>query len=204
MHDLVHDLAQYVARNECLNALGAITKPIPVTIWHVSIKLPIDCRHLNRAKKLRTLIYPSGGRDRKPLGPKIVRLRCLRVLENCSFDEYSFFPESKRIGKLKQLRCLHFSNVMNLPKSLCKLINLEYLDLLGSGVTELPKDVEKLINLRYLRLVVCLKDLSERFCRLTSLRTLYLVYCNSTSLGEGIELLSCLRELVLWYCWDLN
>ncbi|KAH7855522.1 hypothetical protein Vadar_025801 [Vaccinium darrowii] len=194
--------------SECLTIKETITKAIPATVRHVSFKSTTYCkvpRPLSRAKKLRTIIYPENLQRKfgSSVDPKIVRFRSLRVLENCCFEDFS---ELKKIGKLKLLRYLNLKDVTNLPKSLCKLINLEYLDLWYSGVFELPEGFEKLINLRFLRLSISSTCLSEKdFCGLTSLRMLIIIdSINLTSLGEGIELLSCLRELTIRNCHMLS
>ncbi|KAI8562424.1 hypothetical protein RHMOL_Rhmol03G0036500 [Rhododendron molle] len=206
MHDLVHELAQYVAGNECLTIKGAIPEAIPDTIRHVSFGSNTYCtfpRPLMEAKKLRTIFYPVkiGPTFGSSIEPEIASFRCLRVLEGRDFDDSVSLPEN--IGKLKLLR--YISRADNLPKSLCKLLSLQYLELSKSRVDKLPVDFWKLINLRFLCLPTtstCLPK--KRISRLTSLRTLFIYSCyNLTSLGEGIEHLSSLRELAIMRCYKL-
>ncbi|KAI8562425.1 hypothetical protein RHMOL_Rhmol03G0036600 [Rhododendron molle] len=199
MHDLVHDLAQYVAGNEFLTIKGSITEAIPETVQHISFDLNTDCsfpRPLMEAEKLRTIVYPSNRcrRFRSPVEPAIASFRSLRVLEGLGLPE--------NIGKLKLLRYISTNAPVDLPNSLCMLLNLQYLDLSGSYVSRLPEDFCKLISLRFLALKTTLTHLpKEGIGRLTSLRTLFFFRCyNLESLGEGIEHLSCLRDLVLWRC----
>ncbi|KAG5555860.1 hypothetical protein RHGRI_006495 [Rhododendron griersonianum] len=206
MHDLVHDLAQYVAGNECLTIKGAIPEAIPDTIRHVSFGSNTYCtfpRPLMEAKKLRTIFYPVkiGPTFGSSIEPEIASFRCLRVLEGRDFDDSVSLPEN--IGKLKLLR--YISRADNLPKSLCKLLSLQYLDLSESRVHKLPVDFWKLINLRFLCLSTTSTCLPKKgISRLTSLRTLFIYNCyNLTSLGEGIEHLSSLRELAIVRCYKL-
>ncbi|KAH7842029.1 hypothetical protein Vadar_000655 [Vaccinium darrowii] len=225
MHDLVHDLAQYVAGNECLSIRGAITQTIPDTVRHVSFyrdgkrivhiyfnegwfapvfdwdipwKFP---RSLTRAKKLRTMLCSTKrGPTFESSEPEIGSSRCLRLLEGCHLASKLYVPE--KIGKLKLLRYLSIGGVKKLPKSFCNLINLQYLDLPQSNMVKLPKDFGKLVNLRFLSFsteLTCLPK--EEIGGLTSLRMLIISRSsNLRSLGEGLEHLSCLRELVLDRC----
>ncbi|XP_058204535.1 disease resistance protein RGA2-like [Rhododendron vialii] len=202
MHDLVHDLAQYVAGNEFLTIKGSITEAIPETVRHVSFDLNTDCsfrRPLMEAEKLRTIVYPSNRwrRFRSPVEPAIASFRSLRVLEGLGLPE--------NIGKLKLLRYISTNASADLPNSLCMLLNLQYLDLSESNVYRLPEDFCKLISLRFLALTTSLTRLPKQgIGRLTSLRTLFFYNCfNLESLGEGIEHLSCLRDLVLRRCSNL-
>ncbi|XP_058204533.1 disease resistance protein RGA2-like [Rhododendron vialii] len=202
MHDLVHDLAQYVAGNEFLTIKGSITEAIPETVRHVSFDLNTDCsfpRPLMEAEKLRTIVYPSNRwrRFRSPVEPAIASFRSLRVLEGLGLPE--------NIGKLKLLRYISTNASADLPNSLCMLLNLQYLDLSESNVYRLPEDFCKLISLRFLALTTSLTRLPKQgIGRLTSLRTLFFYNCfNLESLGEGIEHLSCLRDLVLQSCSKL-
>ncbi|KAF7112343.1 hypothetical protein RHSIM_RhsimUnG0220400 [Rhododendron simsii] len=208
MHDLVHDLAQYVAGNEFLRIEGPITKAIPKTVWHVSFDLKTYCsfpRPLMEAEKLRTIVYSSNRRlnSGSLVEPAIASFRSLRVLERFGLPE--------NIEKLKLLRYISINAPADLrapadlPNSLCMLLNLQYLDLSESYVSRLPEDFCKLISLRFLGLTTTLTRLpKEGIGRLTSLRTLFFYNCfNLESLGEGIEHLSCLRDLVLRSCYKL-
>ncbi|KAF7114292.1 hypothetical protein RHSIM_RhsimUnG0090600 [Rhododendron simsii] len=211
MHNLVHDLAQYVAAlagNEYLTIKGALTTEIPDTVRHVSFDASIYSefpRPLVEDKKLRTIFYP---RKTEPKFGSSVEIesesfRCLRLLDGCTFEDG--ISSLEKIGKLKLLRYLSCNGVGNLPKSLCKLLNLQYLDLSLSSAFKWPKDFGKLIDLRFLCLSTKLKRLPENgFCKLTSLRTLIIFHCETLrSLDEGIEHLSCLRELAVEYCFKL-
>ncbi|KAI8562428.1 hypothetical protein RHMOL_Rhmol03G0036900 [Rhododendron molle] len=97
MHDLVHDLAQYVAGNECLTVKGTIPEAIPDTIRHVSFGSNTYCtfpRPLMEAKKLRTIFYPVkiGPTLGSSIEPEIASFRRLRVLEGRDFDDSVSLP----------------------------------------------------------------------------------------------------------------
>ncbi|KAH7855244.1 hypothetical protein Vadar_022840 [Vaccinium darrowii] len=204
MHGLVHSLAQDVAGNECLTIKRAITDAVPKMLRHVAFASETYSefpRPLMEAKKLRTIFYP--GKRNPTFGSSIeTESTSFRSLRVCAFEDMISSP--KKIRKLKLLRYLSLTEVDNLPKSLCKLLNLQYLDLYLSGDLELPKDFEKLINLRFL----CLSTTSERLPKkgigmLTSLRTLIIFHCEALRSLEGIKHLSCLRELALESCLKL-
>ncbi|KAG5555855.1 hypothetical protein RHGRI_006491 [Rhododendron griersonianum] len=62
MHDLVHDLAQYVAGNERLSVKGENIVVIPERVRHVPFDSSLYCefpKYLINAKKLRTMFLPS-------------------------------------------------------------------------------------------------------------------------------------------------
>ncbi|KAH7855083.1 hypothetical protein Vadar_021048 [Vaccinium darrowii] len=208
MHDLVHDLAQYVAGNEFLCIKGLITEAVPDTVRHVSFESNAYCefpRLLIKTKKLRSIFYPSKSEpmSESSVQQDITSFRRLRVLEGCRSLDNIFLP--KKRGKLKLLRYLSLNGVQSLPKSLSELLYLQYLDLSESQVFELPEDFGKLIDLRFLCLSTTLTCLPKNeIGRLTSLRTLIIYRCmNLTSLGEAMEHLSCLRELVVDCCDEL-
>ncbi|XP_058204529.1 putative disease resistance protein RGA4 isoform X1 [Rhododendron vialii] len=217
MHDLVHDLAQYVAGNERLTVKGENIVVIPERVRHVSFDSSLYTefpKHLIKAKKLRTMFLPSetGPNFGSSVEEAIPGFRCLRVL-NFGHRGLNFYPRNrdihvlpKEIGNLDHLRYLTCSDVEKLPRSLCKLLNLQYLDLYGSTLDQLPEDFGNLINLRFLCLSSNLTCLPEKgIGGLTSLRIfLLLVNGELRSLGDGIQNLTCLRELVIWGCPKLT
>ncbi|KAF7147853.1 hypothetical protein RHSIM_Rhsim03G0042600 [Rhododendron simsii] len=170
VHDLVHDLTQYVAGNESLTVKGATTKAILETVRHVSFDFSTYCsfpRPLMEAEKLRTIVYPSNRERtvRSPLEPAFASFRSLRVLEGLGLPE--------NIGKLKLLRYISINAPADLPNSLCMLLNLQYLDLSESYVSGLPEDFYKLISLRFLALTttsMCLPKEAIGRCNLNTSR----------------------------------
>ncbi|XP_058204541.1 putative disease resistance protein RGA4 [Rhododendron vialii] len=115
MHDLVHDLAQYVAGNEFLTIRRPITEAIPEMVRHVAFGLNTYCsfsRPLMEAEKLRTIVYPSNRERtvRSPFEPAIASFKSLRVLEGLDLPE--------NIGELKLLRYISINAPANLPNSL--------------------------------------------------------------------------------------
>ncbi|XP_055960192.1 putative disease resistance protein RGA3 [Mercurialis annua] len=160
MHDLVHDFAQSVMKNEYGSIeINSNEEPRidfnPMEIRHVGITVvehvsfPIS---LYSFRKLRSLKISSGGSTSFGVALSILfnELSCLRSLSlrNCGIVE---IPSN--ISNLIHLRQLDLSfNVFEeLPESICKLYNLQVLDVERCGrLKSLPKGIGKLINLIYL------------------------------------------------------
>ncbi|MED6160626.1 hypothetical protein PIB30_053167 [Stylosanthes scabra] len=132
MHDLMHDLATFLAGEfycRLSEELGE-NEDMRILTRHLSCDYPIFEKFYSssRIESLRTFLFISNAQfhDRN----ESTRLTCdilsknkyLRVL---SFDELAIFPDS--MGKLIHLRYLSLSqtNIKTLPESLCKLYNLQ-------------------------------------------------------------------------------
>jgi Leucine-rich repeat (LRR) protein len=188
MHDLIHELAQSVARDECIrstpNAENVVEKTRHVACdYLISLTdTPIPLLKANKMRSflLRLPIY-YGYRQSMIEGNKRVydtliscfkRLRALN-LSNSNIQEVSNF-----IGKLKHLRYLDLSwneGIKLLPNSITKLQNLQTLRLnFCEGLKELPEDTRNLINLRHLTLdgCYCLTHMPRGLGKLTALQTL--------------------------------
>ncbi|KAK3199401.1 hypothetical protein Dsin_022816 [Dipteronia sinensis] len=193
MHDLIHDLAQYVSREICFNANckfendgldGTLrkTRHLAFTrcVYDVSERFE-DCYKM---KYLRTLIaLPI--HHQSPwtaccylseivLSKMLQTFRCLRSL---CLSGYYIRELPNSIGDLKHLRYLNLSytKIKSLPGSVSNLVNLETLQLRGcSELTKLPSGICNLIHLYYLdiRDTNCLLDMPSGIGNLTSLRVL--------------------------------
>ncbi|PWA52828.1 NBS-LRR resistance-like protein [Artemisia annua] len=191
MHDLMNDLAAYVAGDFFFRLEKEMGKNVR--------KRALDkCRHMSfvceeyvaykkfegieGAKGLRTFMSVGvkewwGQRNylsNKVLVDLLPELQFLRVLSLSGY-EISEVPDS--IGKLKHLRYLNLSQtkITHLPENVCDLYNLETLILFGcSKLTKLPNDFIKLKSLRHLNIrdTPLLKDLPLGVAKLKSLQTL--------------------------------
>ncbi|KAL5712750.1 hypothetical protein ACHQM5_014890 [Ranunculus cassubicifolius] len=183
MHDLMHDLACYVAENECLafDGGGDLTE-IPMSIRHLSTfyrgYIPpniLKCLS-NSHPFLRTFLLT--GSTLFYYGKKDIvfeSLRCLRVLD-LSGSKIEYIPGS--IGRMKHLRYLNLSHnedIVHLPPSLCDLITLQTLKLRYCRKLEmLPENMNKLLNLIHLDIYRCrrLTQMPVGIGELVGLRTL--------------------------------
>ncbi|XP_073013677.1 putative disease resistance protein RGA1 [Typha latifolia] len=156
IHDLLHDLAESVSKDDCFRIEGKEFRTVPTTIRH----LYLNTKHLatlNKSRfvlnKLRSLIlftdrYPSV--NDADLQDVLIQLRKIRLLDlsNCNIEKCPDY-----LSCLIHLRYLDLSQndgFKELPKELSKLyhlriLNLDYLELFG-----VPAGMNKLINLRHL------------------------------------------------------
>ncbi|CAL9116047.1 unnamed protein product, partial [Musa acuminata var. zebrina] len=159
MHDLIHDLAQFISEGEFCRIDDDKLKEIPNTTRHLSATLTDGTKLMKFScyEKLRTLMinygsYMYGFRvaDSLLTGVQIERLKNIRllILRRCGLQE---LPET--IGDLIHLRYLDISynnEIWQLPESLCGLYNLRVLNLSECELQSLPHGMSKLINLMHL------------------------------------------------------
>jgi hypothetical protein len=161
MHDMVHDFAQSLTKNECFS----------VDIDGVS-ELKIDsfsrdARHsmvvfrnyrttsflatIHDLKKLRSLIVDGYPSSMNAALPKLIAdLSCLRtlMLSECGIEEVP-----SNIGKLIHLRHVDLSSneIRELPEEMCELYNMLTLDVSScSKLERLPDNIGRLVKLRHL------------------------------------------------------
>jgi Leucine-rich repeat (LRR) protein len=178
MHDLIHDLAQSVAGDECLISNPDAVKVVERT-RHVAFDSLNSLRDIPvpmlEADRLRTLLLPNLDSNMQVYDRLISSFKCLRAL-NLSDSNVQEVPNS--IGKLKHLRYLDLSSndeIKLLPASITKLQNLQTLILEFCGrLKELPEDTRNLISLRHLVLRACksLTHMPHGLGKLTALQTL--------------------------------
>ncbi|KAG6499823.1 hypothetical protein ZIOFF_039616 [Zingiber officinale] len=204
MHDLVHDLAQYIAQDEylCVMDNKFDTKKLQ-KFRHLSFN--VECHKLNiealpEPKLLRTLFMRQldSWKYRLPddLFQKLKYIRTL-VLNTYGIEELPY-----SLGNLKLLRYLSIKayHVVSIPESICSLYNLQTLDLADTQISELPRQIGNLINLRHLLLPYNFYDwesifLSSRIGNMTNLQTLRCFnvscereHCNIGELNSLMEL----------------
>ncbi|XP_042506774.1 putative disease resistance protein RGA3 [Macadamia integrifolia] len=162
MHDLFHDLAQFVGRLDYSTMEANSVEDIS-EVRGLSIDLcngetyDKSFRALKETKKLRTIIsYSSIRRDvcRKliPNDDMLMNFQSLRVLQLCNCGIHKL-PLS--IRKLKHLRYLDLSGnpIRVLPESITSLYNLQTLKLKKCyNLPELPKEMRKMVSLRHIEL----------------------------------------------------
>ncbi|KAL0929074.1 hypothetical protein M5K25_001014 [Dendrobium thyrsiflorum] len=186
MHDLVHDLAQSVAGNEC-SIVDAVTRRYPSQnsryasfICNQEPPSP-TLQLLCDAKKLRTLYL-----DYRRNVDKETEQSVQEVLHVISSD-------------INLLRALHLKGypLKALPQTFKKLRHLRYLDLSSTPLEIFPPCISTLLNLQTLSLWNSeIKSIPDSIGDLHNLCTLNISHCvNLTSLPSSIGRLNCLREL---------
>ncbi|KAL1328993.1 putative disease resistance RPP13-like protein 1 isoform X1 [Arachis hypogaea] len=177
MHDLLHDLAVFLAGDfYCRIEEFGEQEEKKVLIRHLShltygsLVHPISkaFKFIVKSESLRTSLYID---DLLSLKSRASKLKYLRVL---SFSKLDVLPDS--IGKLIHLRYLNLfrTNVKTLPESLCNLYNLQTLILYEcSKLAMLPDGMHKLVKLRHLLLGgTCLKEMPRGISKLKHMHIL--------------------------------
>uniref|UniRef100_A0A3N7G554 Uncharacterized protein n=1 Tax=Populus trichocarpa TaxID=3694 RepID=A0A3N7G554_POPTR len=177
MHDLMHDLAQSIAVQECyMSTEGDGRLEIPKTVRHVAF--------YNKE------VAPSS----EVL--KVLSLRSLLLRNEQYWNGWGKIPGRKH-------RALSLRNVLveKLPKSICDLKHLRYLDVSGSSIRTLPESTTSLQNLQTLDLRDCdeLIQLPKGMKHMKSLVYLDITDCGSLrDMPAGMGQLIGLRKLTLF------
>ncbi|XP_024039717.1 putative disease resistance protein RGA3 [Citrus clementina] len=172
MHDLVHDLTQFICRNACLTVkipggeesiMSSFDQKkvlhlrltidkgtsVPIAIWN----------NVKRMRQLRSLLVEGDeySRSSKVLPQLFDKLTCLRALtlQTDGWWGFHFIKEiPTNIGKLIHLKYLNLKGqkkIEKLPETLCELYNLERLDVNDCrNLRELPRGIGRLRKLMYL------------------------------------------------------
>nr|GLL30342.1 putative disease resistance protein RGA3 [Ipomoea trifida] len=212
MHDIVHDFAQFLTRNECYNIDEHEDKVGFKNLRHLqswqdtgrNMNLPSICD----IGKLRSFFAEdlSPAQFTLDLFNGLKSVRVLR-LKGCKLQKlpkkignllHLRLPDG--IGNLRQLRYidLSWSEVETLPDTICSLENLQTLDLGRCWqFSRLPEGIGNLSQLRYINLSESkVEKLPDTICSLENLQTLDLGYCRQFSrLPDKIGDLINLRHL---------
>ncbi|KAF7105411.1 hypothetical protein CFC21_106225 [Triticum aestivum] len=153
MHDLIHDMAQSLSKEDCYRLDDDKVTEIPCTIQHLSICVESIQKHKQSICKLHHLrtvicIHPLIDEVNDVFIGLLENLKKLRVLSLSFYNSWKL-PES--VGKLKHLRYLNISNtwISELPRSLCTLYHLQFLHF-SDKVKSLPDKICNLSKLCYL------------------------------------------------------
>ncbi|KAL2920511.1 putative disease resistance protein RGA3, partial [Bienertia sinuspersici] len=157
IHDLMHDIAQEVGREE-ICVVTCIPSTLGDKIRHVCYAGDSFLESTLGSSNLRSFICRGYGTCVMKVHTQIENHECLRVLELSDLNVVKL-PDS--IGKLQHLRYLNLSRNKNLdllPNATTRLHNLQTLILRWCrNLKELPKDFCKLVKLRQLDLLHCEK-----------------------------------------------
>ncbi|KAL2952637.1 hypothetical protein AAZX31_19G122400 [Glycine max] len=189
IHDLVHDLALFVAKDECL-VINSHIQNIPMNIRHLSFAEYnfIGNSFTSKSVGVRTIMFPNGAQGANVealLNTCVSKFKLLRVLD-LSYSACETLPCS--IGKLKHLRYFSIENnriIKRLPNSICKLQNLQFLNVSGCKELEaLPKGLRKMISLGHLGITT--KQPVLPYSEITNLILLAYLYIGSSHNMESI------------------
>ncbi|XP_019073356.1 putative disease resistance RPP13-like protein 1 [Vitis vinifera] len=186
MHDLIHDLAQFISGRFCCRLEDEKQNKISKEIRHFSyswqqgiaskkFKSFLDDHNLQTflPQSLGTHGIPNFYLSKEVSHCLLSTLMCLRVL---SLTYYGIKDLPHSIGNLKHLRYLDLSHnlVRTLPKSITTLFNLQTLMLSWCEyLVELPTKMGRLINLRHLKIDgTKLERMPMEMSRMKNLRTL--------------------------------
>ncbi|KAL5555613.1 hypothetical protein UlMin_037849 [Ulmus minor] len=189
MHDIVHDFAQFLTKNDSIiMEVGVIEECVKLVVdesaRHLTLvvgavdeesaRYPAYTYNEMNEKNLRTLFVVFNSYECSVDTSLFLNLKCLRTL-NLSHCGLEKLPES--IGELIHLRYLNLEwndSLKELPGSLCNLCNLQTLNLYSCwSLRRLPEEIGKLVNLKHLYIGLCsLLGLPKGCGRLTSLQTL--------------------------------
>ncbi|KAG5222846.1 disease resistance protein [Salix suchowensis] len=182
MHDLMHDLAQSIAVQECYNNEGHEESEVPRTVRHVRFgysRLASPKEKLLNVHSLRTCLS--------------VDHRWIQKCWGKSLNMYSSSPKHRALSL--------GGYVEKMPKSICDLKHLRYLDVSSSLVKTLPEGITSLQNLQTLDLRGCYKliQLPKGMKHMKSLVYLDFTSCSSLQfMPRGMGQLMCLRKLGLF------
>ncbi|XP_050273575.1 putative disease resistance protein RGA3 [Quercus robur] len=151
MHDIVHDFAQSITKNECFIIRSNIESESDYNnARHLRLEIPKESQFsmsIDSAKNLHTLIFfDQSGYNISNL---FQNFRLLRVLTLNSTMELPHTVEN--LIHLRYLDLLRCNEV--LPETIYNLCNLQYLKIAQASnfvFTKLPQGIGKLINLRHL------------------------------------------------------
>ncbi|KAK2400339.1 putative disease resistance protein RGA3 [Trifolium repens] len=205
LHDLVHDLALYVARDD-FQLLNFQCETIRENVRHLLVRKNDLLGQISLIPTgLRTIFFPEGATNKPFLNTCLSRCKYLRILK-LNNSRYKSLPRS--VGKLKHLRCLDLENSMELemlPDSVCKLQNLQTLDLSGcENLLKLPNGIGNLIKLQELCITTKQSNFPEELAKLSSLEFLEFNHCDNLMFSfEGIQFPK-LKMLIFRSCGNLK
>nr|GME19641.1 putative disease resistance protein RGA3 [Ipomoea batatas] len=223
MHDIVHDFAQFLTRNECYNIDQHEDKVGFKNLRHLqswqdtgrNMNLPSICD----IGKLRSF----SAKDLSPAQLTLDLFNGLKSVRVLSLDGCKLQKLPKKIGKLLHLRLpdgignlrqlryidLSWSKVETLPDTICSLENLQTLVLQScEHLSRLPEGIGNLINLRHLDIIDTdrLEMMPQGIAKLTQLCSLsgFKVGKESSKLGYMEKLNQLKGELSIIFLCYLN
>ncbi|KAM5579301.1 putative disease resistance protein RGA4 [Rosa sericea] len=196
MHDIVHDLLQYLTAEECfsMEVKGAdemMALPNSNSFRHFTLMFAsqglfsiLSSQNCGNLRTFTTFASRISSIEPEFITSKLKRVRTL----NLSRTGLQVVP--KEVGELLHLRYLDLScnSFVELPDKISDLYNLQTLRLDGCGYLVKLPDMRKLINLKHLYVKRCHRLKSKGISRLKSLQTLDEFHVNEDTREEGLQL----------------
>uniref|UniRef100_A0A0E0C8J3 Rx N-terminal domain-containing protein n=1 Tax=Oryza meridionalis TaxID=40149 RepID=A0A0E0C8J3_9ORYZ len=153
MHDLFHDLAESLSREDFFRLEDDKVKEIPCTVRHLSVRVKSMKLHKQNICKLN-------------------HLRTVICIDPLMDDGTDVFDQVLRNQKKLRVLDLSFYNSSKLSESVCELQHLRYLNIVKTFISELPRSLCTLYLLQSLKLNNKCKILPDKLCNLSKLRHL--------------------------------
>ncbi|KAL7188012.1 hypothetical protein ACSBR1_037952 [Camellia fascicularis] len=179
MHDLVHDLAQSIMKNECqMIEFNSYNEKV----HHVTLVFGPEISFNNTCHKVVSL--------------RTLRLKCPKP---SSLEDDTFLCDFRKFGSLRAFDA-GGRRMAELPSSIGNSKHLRYLNLSSAHFKQLPDSICNLSNLQTLILDYCekLERLPQNMMYLRSLRHLYLKRCQLIEMPQKIGQLTNLKTLTLF------
>lgn len=148
MHDLFHDLAESLSREDFFRLEDDKVKEIPCTVRHLSVRVKSMKLHKQNICKLN-------------------HLRTVICIDPLMDDGTDVFDQVLRNQKKLRVLDLSFYNSSKLPESVCELKHLRYLNIIKTFISELPRSLCTLYLLESLKLNNKCKILPDKLCNLS-------------------------------------
>ncbi|TVU34882.1 hypothetical protein EJB05_16737, partial [Eragrostis curvula] len=151
MHDLLHDLAESLSKEDCFRLEDDEMTEIPRTVRHLSVRVKRMEKHKQSICNLH-------------------HLRTVICLDPLLDDVSDLFH--KILQNMKKLRVLYLKcyNRWKLPESIGELKHLRYLNISRTSISEYPRSLCTLYHLQSLHANYVGNILGDKLCNLTKLR----------------------------------
>nr|AAK27507.1 rust resistance protein Rp1-kp3 [Zea mays] len=150
MHDILHDFAESLSREDCFRLKDDNVTEIPCTVRHLSV-------HVQSMQKHKQIIC------------KLYHLRTIICIDPLMDGPSDIFDGMLRNQRKLRVLSLSFYNSKNLPESIGELKHLRYLDLNRTSVFELPRSLCALWHLQLLQLNGMVERVPNKVCNLSKL-----------------------------------
>jgi hypothetical protein len=163
MHDLIHEMAQLVSKDECCVIKDKKDfRRIPKNVRHLSVLSGgdgcSDLLNLCKHKKLRTLFCDLSLESKTgntAMEKWCTELLCMRVIVCYSISKWGLPGSISNMKHLRYLKILDSCLCKSLPAAFCCLYNMQILYAKNWEIDDIPSGFGMLINLQKFESVNC-------------------------------------------------